>query len=717
MAIFGSKVSGAEIAVDVTADTKSAEGTLTAFSGKMKGFASGFGTIMATGAALAGTAVVGGFVKMIKAGSDLNETLSKTGVVFGPATSAVVANAQTMADSFGLPKTAILDAASSFGLLFKGAGMAASGSADLANSLSNLAADASSFYNVPLEQALEDFRSGLVGESEPMRKYGVLLSEAQVQQEAYRMGIAKSGSQLTEQQKVMARSSLITKGLSDAHGDLIRTNTSVANSWRQLQGQIGNLAADLGMKLQPAISKILGWFIILVDSAGPLMTSFGEKLSGIWTGLKAGWDQLWPVLGPQLQQLWQQFQGLIDKLGGWQPVIMVVVGALALLIAPVPTIIAALVLLYAKFEGFRTVVNAVITFITGTVAPALISIGKVIIDNVVSAVKSLAEWFQTILPYIVNFVNNTRKEIETFANWIRPYWDQIWNGIKTALQGTWEVIKGVIQVAIAVVKGVIETGLKLINGDWKGAWESIKSMLSGIWEGLKSIVSGAVKQLQGFISAGMGVLKSLWSVAWNAVGTVLDTAWSKFKTAASTGVQNLLTTVKTLVTSIPSALSSLATKLYTMGMDMIIGMINGVKAMAGRLASAAIDTVRNAFNAAKSAIGMGSPSKLWETMGVATGTGLIRGMLGMRSAVAANAAKLASATAVSVPGPRLGGIQSVGQTGSYAAPQPVTTGAPAGLGGTSGASFVFHTYNPVAEPESVTTNRALAKVASLGLLG
>ncbi|MCV6900945.1 hypothetical protein OE165_28330, partial [Escherichia coli] len=78
--------------------------------------------------------------------------------------------------------------------------------------------DASSFYNVPLESALEKIRSGLVGEAEPLRAFGVLLSEAAVKQQALAMGVRPVNGELSEQEKVMARVELITKGLNKAQG-------------------------------------------------------------------------------------------------------------------------------------------------------------------------------------------------------------------------------------------------------------------------------------------------------------------------------------------------------------------------------------------------------------------------------------------------------------------------------------------------------------------
>ncbi len=207
--------------------------------------------------------------------SDLSETINKVGVVFGPASEIVIKQAEQMADKFGLNKVVMLDAAANIGLLGKASGYSMEQAAGLGNNMAKLAADASSFYNVPLDVALEKIRSGLSGEAEPMRSFGVLLNEAAVKTEAYRLGLAKTGAELTEGQKVQARASLIMRGMTDATGDLERTQGGFANQLRQVQGNLQNLAATMGASLLPPLNSMLQLFNeIGAGGAGSLTTAF-----------------------------------------------------------------------------------------------------------------------------------------------------------------------------------------------------------------------------------------------------------------------------------------------------------------------------------------------------------------------------------------------------------------------------------------------------------
>lgn len=210
---------------------------------------------------------------------NLGETVSKVGEVFGNNAGKIEKNAQQMADAYGLPKQELLDSAAAFGLIGKAAGLNGDKTAALSKDMSNLAADVSSFYNIPLGDALGKLRSGLVGEAEPMRALGVLLDEDSVKAEAFRLGLVKGGQALSQQDKVKARSSLITKGLADAQGDLARTQGSTANQFRKFTGSVQNLAVKFGQLLLPTIDKVLG-VLNGIDlgkmfaSAAPVIESF-----------------------------------------------------------------------------------------------------------------------------------------------------------------------------------------------------------------------------------------------------------------------------------------------------------------------------------------------------------------------------------------------------------------------------------------------------------
>jgi hypothetical protein len=297
----------AELFVQITGDAKPIQGALNLLKGQLLGMAplgGRLGAALAEGIAgpllgisataagaigagiVAGIALTGALVKAATLASDLQETVAKTEQVFGSSTGKVTAAADEMASKFGIVKTEFLDAASMFGLIAQGAGVAGDKAADMSISLAKLAADASSFYNNRVDIALEKIRAGLVGEAEPLRAFGVQLTEDAVKAKALAMGLTAPGKELTNQAKIMARYQLIQEGLAKALGDLERTGGGAANQWRKLTGQLTNMASTVGEVVLPAFTLGLQW-----------INYFVTGIAGHITGLKGVWDSFLEYLG------------------------------------------------------------------------------------------------------------------------------------------------------------------------------------------------------------------------------------------------------------------------------------------------------------------------------------------------------------------------------------------------------------------------------------
>jgi hypothetical protein len=244
---------------DLDVGLASAKSKMAGAVASMKATAAGLATAFAP-LALAGGALaaVGALKEGVFAASDLEETQSKVNVVFGQSAAVVAQFGDSMAQAFGSNKKEMLDAAAGFGLVGKAAGMTQAQAAKLAVSFGQLADDASSFYNVPLEEALGTLKSALVGESEPIRRFGVLLNEDAVKAESLKLGLMGTSKVLTEQAKVMARASLIQKGLADATGDHARTAAGFANQWREMTGRLTELGTTVGSVVLPVFTQLLG---------------------------------------------------------------------------------------------------------------------------------------------------------------------------------------------------------------------------------------------------------------------------------------------------------------------------------------------------------------------------------------------------------------------------------------------------------------------------
>lgn len=239
------------------------------------------GRATAAGAAAALAAV---FTKVsVAAASDLTEQMAKVDEVFEGASESVKDWSTTTAQGLGISRREALAAAGTFGNLFATVDLGNQKSAELSTSLVQLAADLASFNNASPEDALIALRSGLIGEAEPLRRFGVLLSEARVQQLAMAESGKTNAKELTNQEKILARYSIILQDTEKAQGDVNRTSGSFANQSRQLKANVDDLASSFGGTLVPVlagtlqiINEMVGGINDLI-SAGKLLRQFFQN--------------------------------------------------------------------------------------------------------------------------------------------------------------------------------------------------------------------------------------------------------------------------------------------------------------------------------------------------------------------------------------------------------------------------------------------------------
>jgi hypothetical protein len=195
-------------------------------------------------------------VKGVNAASDLNEAVAATGVVFGQSGRAMEAWADTAAESFGQSKRQALEAAVGFGNFFDALGLTETAAVDMSQTVVELASDMASFSNEDPADMLERLRSGLAGEVEPLRRFGVDLSAAAVNAEAMRLGLANASGELDQAALVQARFSLLLAQTANQQGDFARTSDSLANSQRSASAAFEEAAAALGERLIPAVTSL-----------------------------------------------------------------------------------------------------------------------------------------------------------------------------------------------------------------------------------------------------------------------------------------------------------------------------------------------------------------------------------------------------------------------------------------------------------------------------
>lgn len=253
---------------------------------KMKGALSPKNLLLAGGGLLAGAQLTGFFKDAIGAAAEFNDSVGATGVIFGEsAIPAMEEWANKAHENFGASKQDALAAANSIAVLGKSAGKSGADLVDFSQEMVQLGGDLASMFGGSTEQAIAAVGAALRGESEPIRRYGVLLSDAVLRQKAFEMGlISTTNEALNPQAKVLAAHASILEQTTDAQGDFVRTSDGMANSQRALEAQMQNVTIEVGQKLLPAA---LAFVTFLNDVGIPVLREVFDGLDMIADGV--GW--------------------------------------------------------------------------------------------------------------------------------------------------------------------------------------------------------------------------------------------------------------------------------------------------------------------------------------------------------------------------------------------------------------------------------------------
>jgi hypothetical protein len=267
------KKSGAEINKNFTGQaTKDIQAGEAAFR------QAGVGMMAAAGAAAFG------LYKTTQAASDLNEQISQSGVVFKDASGKIEEFAKT-ADDIGLSERAATEAANSFGILFTKMGKSGEEAAAMSIEFTKLAADLASFYNTSTDEAALALKSGLAGEMEALKRYGIFLDDATLKQRAYDMGLTESTKGVLPPLIKMqaAQAEAVAQG-AVAMGDATRTADGLAGRQRQLTADWENAQAALGEGLTPMLADAANGLSGMLEK----VSDFNE-VSGGSAGVVAGY--------------------------------------------------------------------------------------------------------------------------------------------------------------------------------------------------------------------------------------------------------------------------------------------------------------------------------------------------------------------------------------------------------------------------------------------
>lgn len=242
------------------------------------GFANSLKTLNVAAAALFFKRLASLIAKCVTESNKYQEDLNLFTASLGEYAADAKEYAETVSDIMGIDPAQWLRNQGVFNALITGFGDTADRAQLMSKNLTQLGYDISSFYNIPIEDAMQKLQSGIAGELEPLRRISYDLSQAALQQIAWDLGIQKSIADMTQAEKAELRYYAIMTQATTAQGDMARTLEAPANQLRILQAQVTQAARAIGNIFIPALNAILPYAIAVVKAIREIANALANLL-------------------------------------------------------------------------------------------------------------------------------------------------------------------------------------------------------------------------------------------------------------------------------------------------------------------------------------------------------------------------------------------------------------------------------------------------------
>lgn len=443
---------------------------------------------------------------------------------------------------------------------------------------------------------------------------------------------------------------------------------TISSKIAMVKGALVKLAAALGGVSLPAIA-----IIAVITAVALAFTNlwknneeFRNKITAIWDGIKAKfdefgqgivdrlnalgfefeditevmkavWDGFCEVLAPIFEGVFQQISnilsealdiltGLFDIFAGiftgdwdmvWQGVQEVFGAVWDFVVATFENWISTFTSLADTVLGWfgtdwETVWTNVKTFFSDT-WNAISSFFSGILTGIktffTDTWNSIVSFFSGILSGIYSSVTGTMTEIhDTFTN--------IWDSITGFLSGVWETIKNIVTVGIMAVKEIISAAFQIITLPFRFIWENCKDTVLSIWETIKSVIGEKIDAVKEKITTVTTAIFNVASAAWNAISSTASSLWEGIKgtigskiDAAKEKVSTATSAITSVASSAWSSVSSTASSLWSTISSTVSSKISAARSAV----SSATSTITSVASSAWSSVSTAASSK-WESV-------------------------------------------------------------------------------------------------------
>ncbi|MGV1079717.1 MAG: phage tail protein [Candidatus Nanopelagicales bacterium] len=360
-----------------------------------------------------------------------------------------------------------------------------------------------------------------------------------------------------------------------------------------------------------------GWFTGVGQSVTDGLTGIGESITGWLAGVGQwftdGWKGLTSIVsdalaavGAAVQTWWdgevQFFGPAIEGLGS------IFGNIITILSAPFT----------AAFEAIQAVVAAAFLIIVGLFTGN----GQLIYDTVNAFSTTINNIFSGMFATIFGAVTGIK---DTLVGAALLVW--------TTIQNMWTSIVTTVSTGVSQIIGFVSSLPATIGGFFVAMGQTIMTTATNAWNSAKAAFNTGVAAVVLFVTTLPGKVVSALSSLGSSLMSVATSAWNSVRTAFSTGIATVVAVAATITSQVVSTIQSMPGQVAAIGTNVVTALANAIREGITGVINAAQEMVNSAIKAAKSVLGIKSPSKVFESIGENTGQGLVNGLLGMAGAV------------------------------------------------------------------------------------
>lgn len=543
-------------------------------------------------AAVLGTVAIGAFVKdAVKAASDLSESQNAIRVTFGAAAAEIQKLGAEAATQLGLSNTQFNEIAVRFSSFAKTISGPGGNVAKTLEEMSGRAADFASVMNIEVAEAAQIFQSGLAGETEPLKRFGIDLSEAAVKAYAYANGIATAGKELTESEKVQARYGLLLQSTAQVQGDFANTSDGLANGLRILRASFEDVKANIG-------SAFLPFMALGVAAINGLMGPLREATAGFAEfGNKMG--EVYASAGGGMAGFQAMFTSIIDSITAFFTGGGLIQAFQNMAVMREQILYAILDALPGIIEGIIAFIPQFVTFITGTLIPNMVAQFSAIVTTIVTllstALPQLITAVATILPQIVTALVGMIPTLVTTLLGLVP---MLLESALTLFQSLVTALVTVIPMIVTTIIGMLPTLMETIISMLPSIIDAAISLFNGIIEGLVTIIPVLLTAIIDMLPS---LIESILSMLPDIILAAVD-LFLGLVTGLLGALPDILTAIIDMIPELVSTLVGMIPDIIDAGIELFLGLIDGLAKATPEIIVAIVDMIPKLVEALVDAI-------------------------------------------------------------------------------------------------------------------